>query len=126
MINPSRIINLARKTPLVFQAKHAAGLYYKGKLLSTGVNKKKTHPLMAKFSKHPEAVYLHAEIDCIVKCINRYGTEILKECELYVARSYQDGTTAGSRPCEGCSRAIRAFGIPRTYYTTQEGWRTFS
>jgi tRNA(Arg) A34 adenosine deaminase TadA len=118
-----QIINLSKKTEPVFRSKHAAGLYYKTRLLATGVNRLKTHPMMLRYSKHPDCVNLHAEIDCIVKVINRYGTSILKECTLYVARTYQSGATANSKPCDGCTRAIRAFGIPKTFYTTKEGWR---
>jgi len=119
-----KVIQLANKTPPVYRSKHAAALYYGRRLLSTGVNRYKTHPMMLAYSKHPDCVNLHAEIDCLVRAINRYGTEILKESILYVARTCQDGTAASSKPCEGCERAIRAFGIKTTHYTTKEGWRT--
>jgi len=77
---------------------------------------------MQRFCKHPEAVWLHAEIDCIVKVVNRYGTEALKDSELYVARVLKDGSLANSQPCEGCQRAIEAFQIKRVFYTTTKGW----
>ena len=118
-------IKLATETPAVFRSKHAAVLSYKGKVLATGVNKLKTHPLMLRYNKHPDCRNLHAEIDCIIRAINLYGTELLRECTLYVARTRKDGTTASSKPCEGCARAIKAFGIKRTYYTTKEGWTIF-
>jgi len=117
-----KVLSLALANQPAFRAKHAASIYYRGRLLATGTNKKKTHPMMQRFCKHPEAVWLHAEIDCIVKVVNHYGTEILRDCELYVARVTKDGAMANSQPCEGCQRAIDAFLISRVYYTTKEGW----
>ena len=117
-----KVLELASKSDRVFRSKHAAAVYYKGRLLATGTNKKKTHPMMSRFCKHPEAVWLHAEIDCIVKVINYYGTDILKSCQLYVARVCLDGSLANSQPCEGCQKAIEAFGIPTVHFTTRRGW----
>lgn len=117
-----RAVTLALETPRVFRSKHAALLCYKGRVLSIGVNRYKTHPMMKRFSRHPDAVNLHAEIDCIVKAINRYGTEILKSSQLYVARVLDNGTLRSSCPCSGCRKAIEAFEISKVYYTVEGGW----
>jgi deoxycytidylate deaminase len=117
-----RVLRLAFASQPVFRAKHAAALVYKGRVLATGVNKEKTHPLAGRFCKHPEAVWLHAELDCIVKVIHRHGAAVLSDCELYVARVLKDGSLAASCPCTGCQRAIEAFGIRKVSYTTKDGW----
>ena len=117
-----KTVALAIATPPVYRSKHAAALYYKGRLLATGVNQYKTHPMMKRYCKHPEAVELHAEIDCITRAIRRYGTTVLKHSTLYVARVCKDGSLSNSKPCVGCQKAIEAFSIPTVYYTTKDGW----
>ena len=119
-----RAVSLATAGKPVFKAKHAAVLTYKGKILATGRNQYKTHPMMGRFNKHPEAVNLHAEIDCITRAIRLYGTSILKHSELYVARVLASGELGNSKPCLGCQKAIEAFSIPVVYWTTKEGWET--
>jgi deoxycytidylate deaminase len=85
----------------------------KGKrLISIGVNKRKTHPLQWKFSKHEEAIYLHAEIDAIIN-----AKEDIRGATMYVARVMKNGECGLAKPCEGCQRAIQFFGIKKVYYT---------
>jgi hypothetical protein len=47
--------------------RHAAAIYIGNKLISTGVNQLKSHPLQAKFGSNTDAIFLHAEIDQIRK-----------------------------------------------------------
>ena len=122
-MNPKEFtVALAVGTPPVFRSKHAALLTIKSRVLATGVNQYKTHPMMARYCKHPEAVSLHAEIDCLTKALRRYGTELVRHSSLYVARVTKDGSLANSQPCVGCQRAIDAFQVKTVYYTTKEGW----
>lgn len=113
---------LAQAVPPVSRARVAAALVYKNKFISYGFNQFKTHPLAAKFSKHPEANYLHAEVDCIRNAINLRGVDILKKSILYVARAKQtctgDFIWGMSKPCLGCTAAIQTFQIPKVIYTT--------
>lgn len=81
-----------------------------GKRIYVGQNKWKTHPLMLKFNKHPAALFLHAEIDVIVKAI-RDGVDDFSDYEMYVARLTKGGRTGIACPCEGCQGALKAFGI---------------
>jgi len=81
-------------------------------------NSKKTHPFQSKYSKHPDAIHLHAEIAAIAKA--RTNQSDLSDCELYVVRVKHDGGNlipALAKPCPGCWGAIRAFGIREVYYT---------
>ena len=120
-----RLIDLATKNDPVSKAKHSAGLVLKGRLIATGTNKRKTHPIMAKYGRNSEAVYLHAELDCITKALREYGPEVVAASDLYVARVLKSGDWSNSCPCEGCRRAINAFRIQKVYYTTQRGWEVF-
>lgn len=102
---------------MVRSSKHAAAIVYKGTILSIGRNQYKTHPIMKLYGRNDKAIYLHAEIDAIVRCINKYGSEILTKCSIYVLRSDKLGRISNSCPCEGCSRAINAFGIKKVFHT---------
>ena len=114
---------LAQDVVPVSKARVVAALVYKNKIVSFGFNQTKTHPMAAKFSKHPEAIKLHAEVDCIRNAINKYGVDFLKKCTLYVVRAKlrNDRETfeyGMAKPCPGCEGAIRKFGIKTAIYTT--------
>jgi len=97
--------------------RHAAAIIYKKKVLAIGNNKLKTHPIMLDYQTDKTKIYLHAEIDAIVKTINAHGSNILKRCDLYVMRLTGGGNVGLSKPCKGCQKAIVAFGIKRVFWT---------
>jgi tRNA(Arg) A34 adenosine deaminase TadA len=111
------LFNKAEESVLIGCSKHAAALVYKGSILCTGVSKQKSHPLMKRFSDHEKKIYLHAEIDVIVRAISRYGVEILPECSLFVLRISRGGNIGLSKPCAVCARAIDAFKIKEVYWS---------
>jgi deoxycytidylate deaminase len=101
--------------------RHAAVVLRGTKVVAYGVNRNKTHPMAKKFSKNPEAIYLHAELDAIVRALTLVGPRAIVGATIAVCRTTRDGRYADSRPCEGCQRAIEAFGL-KVEYTTKEGW----
>lgn len=111
------LIKESRKADRVKSSYHAAAIVHKGRILAIGLNRKKTHPLMARYNERPGQVFLHAEVDAIVRTINRYGDEILKESSLYVLRTTKGGVVAGSKPCSGCQSHIEHFGIPEVFWS---------
>ena len=103
----------------------AAGLLYKGHLVATGVNSYKSHPLASKYGKNPEAIFLHAETDCIKNALKLLSLRELAKCDMYVVRIKNDGSYGNSKCCIGCARAIAEFGIRSvTYYQEDVGWVT--
>ena len=114
----------------VRRSRLAAMLVYKNDIIAVGYNKKKTHPLAQRFQKHEEAIYLHAEIDCIKNALRIVDPELLQKCTMYVLRMKRPdhnpkGFVRGmAKPCCGCHHAIEQFGIKRVYYTTDEGYET--
>ncbi|MAE82165.1 MAG: hypothetical protein CMB80_05485 [Flammeovirgaceae bacterium] len=103
-------------------ARLAALIVYKGKVLSVGTNRKKSHPFQNRYRKNDSAIYLHAETDAIKKALRE--KDDLSKCTLYIARargSEKYGFNPGlARPCVGCMRAIVDFGIRKVFYTTNE------
>jgi deoxycytidylate deaminase len=86
-------------------------------MLAIGTAKYKTHPIMTRFATNPEQVYLHAEVDAIIRTVNRYGPDVLRNSDLYVLRLTKGGSVALSKPCEVCQRAINEFGIKQVYWS---------
>jgi deoxycytidylate deaminase len=80
-----------------------------------GMNKRKTHPLQARYGKNEKAICLHAEIDALAKASRlRYNIE---GGRMYVARVKKDGQVGSAKPCTGCARALIAFGVDKVEWT---------
>lgn len=109
-----------------YNTKIAAGIAIKGTLISVGRNSKRTHPFAAKYRKHKEAIYLHAEAAAISNALNHIDKDDLRRATLYIHRvkhpdsRSQDWIDGLSKPCEGCMSAIVAFGIRRVIYSTDK------
>lgn len=101
--------------------KIASGVIFKNKLVAIGVNSYKSHPLMSKFGKNPQAIFLHAEVDAIKNALRVITLRDLEKSELLVVRIKLDGTLGNSKPCSGCMRAIEHFNLRTVYYSTETG-----
>jgi deoxycytidylate deaminase len=106
-------------------ARIAAAIVYKNELISVGVCSYKSHPLQKHYGRNPHSIYLHAEVDALIKAQSRIKARgiSLKKCTLYVARvkrasSDSTGFIAGlAKPCEGCMKAIHEAGLINIVYT---------
>lgn len=82
----------------------------KGRVISIGQNSyTKSHPIQAKFAKHvglDKKIYLHAEIDAIVKC-----PDLSKAHRIFVIRTNKKGQNLLSKPCPICMSAIGSTNI---------------
>ena len=78
----------------------------KGRILSIGKNSYiKTHTVMAKMANKvglPDKVFLHAEVDAILKC-----RDLSKAHRIFVSRFYKNDNPAPAKPCPICVEAIR-------------------
>jgi tRNA(Arg) A34 adenosine deaminase TadA len=88
----------------------------RGRVLALGKNTyTKTHPLMLKLGKRhnlTEKIYLHAEVDAIIKC-----SEIERAYSIEVYRINTPGKHMPSKPCPICLSAIKATPIKYIQYT---------
>jgi tRNA(Arg) A34 adenosine deaminase TadA len=109
-------------------ARLAACITYKGKIVSFGLNRLKSHPFQLLYGKNKDALFLHAEVDAIYRAIKRLDAQELSKSTLYVARvkrasSVHKGFINGlARPCVGCARCIATFGLKKVVYTTEQGF----
>lgn len=103
--------------------KLAAGIVYRNKLLSVGINKMKSHPFQRQFGKNDQCIFLHAETNAIHQAI-KYNYDLVRHSTLYVVRVKEEAKkiiTVLSKPCVGCERCIVEFNIKNVIYTNNEG-----
>jgi len=106
--------------------KLAAGIVYRKHLIATGVNSYKSHPLMNKWGRNEDSIFLHAEVDAIKNALRLITQEQLTKCDMYIVRVKKENirsrywTYGLAKPCPGCTRAVEAFNLKNIYYTTDE------
>lgn len=89
-----------------------------GRVISTGINLNRTHPLAQRYSKKP--IGYHAELAACLR-----GREMTQGCTIYICRVLKkDGKLAMAKPCPCCTQILQLFGVDRIYYTAKDGsWR---
>jgi deoxycytidylate deaminase len=112
----------------VLRTRIAACIVYKNEIVSIGINQLKSHPFQAKFSRHEDSIFLHAETDAIKNSLKHISVEQLSKSSLFVCRikyAEQKKKKIQMRglcmPCEGCQRAIATFNIKKVVYTCDDG-----
>lgn len=130
MIKPRdlRIMQFVRRhaidTEKMYNCKMAAALAIKNQVISLGRNCNRTHPMAARYGRHHEGVFLHAEIAAIVNALNHVDKSELLRSTLYIHRvkhlnEYSSEWVDGlAKPCTGCMAAIVAFGIKKVVFST--------
>lgn len=88
----------------------------RGNVLSIGKNSYvKTHPLQAKYAEaagEPFKVFLHAEIDAIIKL-----RSLKTAHKMVIFRYLEDGTPAKAMPCKICRQALAKTSIQIVEHT---------
>ena len=88
----------------------------KGRVLSLGKNSYvKTHPQQARHARLvglPEKIFLHAEMDAIIRCRNLTDAH-----KILVTRITRNGKYGNAKPCPVCQSAIEEAGISEIEWT---------
>jgi tRNA(Arg) A34 adenosine deaminase TadA len=120
------LFTLARDNDPVGNSRLAAAVVYKGRVISYGFNRDKTHPFQAQYSKNEEAIYWHAETNAIHNALKIVEPTGLHKMTLYVARAKymmpnsDKWTWGNSRPCSGCMACAANYKMHRIVYTQNE------
>jgi len=125
-----KVMNFLRRQAIdvkaVKSSRIAAAISIRNDIISLGHCQKRTHPFQARYSKNPEAIYLHAETAAISNALNHVHKNDLARATLYIRRvkkldkdaeDYVDGL---AKPCPGCMRAILTFGLKKVVYSTED------
>lgn len=112
-------LQLARAGARVGGARLGAMLVIGNRVVSMGQNLYKSHPLQKRFGKNEEAIYQHAEINCLINFLRNNSVSDLGKATLYVARVVgEDMDLVGeAKPCLGCMKAIDHYGIRKVVHT---------
>ena len=131
-MKPEKFWNILERVAIanepVSRSRVAALLVHRNEIIAVGYNKMKSHPMAKRFQKHEEALYLHAEVDCIKNALRVVDVDYLSKCTMYVLRvKHPDNSNKKfvhglAKPCSGCNMAIETFGIKKVYFTTNEGY----
>jgi deoxycytidylate deaminase len=122
-----RLAKVVSKTSTYPRKHFGAVIVSRRRLISSGVNRFRTHPKQKKYSpfryecRHDAETdegRVHAEMDAIIKA----GRANLEGSSIYVYREDMHGKIADSKPCGACMQAIRDKGIKNVYYTSREGF----
>jgi deoxycytidylate deaminase len=113
----------AASTSTFHKTKMGAVVVDSNDILAVGVNTAKTHPLQHKYNafrgREITSPCMHAEINALTKLPHNYDG---KNAVIYVSRVMANGTTGMARPCPGCMRALRDYGIKKVFYCTDAGY----
>lgn len=93
----------------------AAVLVQKGKVVSAGVNRSKTHPKQKERSGCGGLIYgwnrIHAELDCLIRSpIDAMGGT------MFVVRRNAKGVGM-AKPCVNCEKLLREYGIKKVIFS---------
>lgn len=108
------------------RAKLGAVLVRGHRIISSGYNSIDRHsPIQAQLDNKyfPGSNSLgpkHAESDALLPFYKRHID--LSDCTLYVYRACRSGGIGMARPCDRCMQLIKACGIKRIKYTTDDGF----
>ena len=106
--------------------KMVSAIVIKGKIISVGVNQKKTHPIQEIYGKNKDSIFLHSEIASIARSLNHLDKSDLSKSNLYTFRVKRPNNKSKrwvsglAKPCIGCRRALIEFEIPRIIFSTED------
>ena len=103
---------------------------YKGKIVATGFNSEKTHPIQMQYNERYRNINhqiwrkhsLHAEIMCLNRLDGIIDASEFHKVKLYIYRKRKDRPYGLSRPCPACMKRIKELGIKNIFYTSNDGF----
>src|SRR3990167_3662103 len=103
----------------IFYRARVGAVIAKGeRVLSTGHNYLGYSKLLPN-RPYPESI--HAEQSAILKLLKKRRLDVLAGSTIYISRVGANGTCRLSRPCAQCFDLIRAVGISKVVFTTDDG-----
>ena len=100
------------------RCKHITFIIYKKRIVSIGVNYKKTTTIAAQHGyKYP---FQHSELAALKK-ITFLNYKKSKLVLINIRVSNKDNLILNSKPCKNCKRVIKSFGISSVYYSIDGG-----
>ena len=106
-----------------YRARMGAVVANKSRVLSTGINEVRYYRSCPTPRKWEDS--LHAEQSAILKLLNSNRQHELIGATVFISRISRSGTPMLAKPCEYCQELIKAVGIKRVVYTTEDGVESY-
>lgn len=120
-------LNIARSRSVWHRCRHISFIFKGSRILSVGVNSKKTHPLNSLYSyvgrfgeDISSFVGTHSEMKAVLNS-DRHFSRGMKFVNLRLNRNMEFDS---SRPCLGCEQMLSRLGFSEVFHTDSDG--TFS
>lgn len=113
-------IKLAKGNEVGDLPRMAAIIAKRKRILGVGLNSRKTHPLMHRYTDNHLKVCLHAEIAAINNALKIFDRKEIRGADIFVARVLKNGCKALAKPCNVCQKALDEHGITGVYWTEYE------
>ncbi len=110
-------IDSAIANPILNLPRMGAVLVLRNGDIFYGYNQQRSHPFQKQWAKHPEAIFLHAEIDALIRAMKMVPDEMIVGSSIYIARVLKNGQPALAKPCSGCLGALIHFGVDNIWWT---------
>lgn len=92
--------------------KHGAVIVKSGRVVGTGYNKDRNHPMTVS----PEHIKTHCSVHAEAEAMRDAGWKV-RGAVLYVARINRQGQDRNSKPCNRCEALIKSKQIKKVIYT---------
>lgn len=132
-MNITKAFELAKKASEFSDCKIKMGcvVMYKNKVISTGYNNSKSHPMQKyynQFRSHNGRVFnpekhdntIHAECMALRSVIRGFKGDFSK-LGIFVYSEKKNGSTRLSKPCRACQKLLSDYGIKNMYYVNNDG-----
>ena len=130
VLRDKKFFEVARAVSLLscFQRSRVGCVFVKhGKIIASGVNSTKTHPLQKKYNIHrfnddTTRHSIHAEMSAYINALKNNND--FSDVVVYVYRETKDGHIAMARPCASCMKMLTDIGVKTVKYSTDIGYAT--
>ncbi len=128
VLRDKRFFEIARAVSLLsmFHSARVGCVFVKhGRVIASGLNSSKTHPLQKKYNVHrftedTTKHSLHAEMSAYINAAKI--TDDFSDVVVYVYRETRDGKIAMARPCKSCMQLLKDIGVKVIKYSTDFGY----
>lgn len=118
MLNQATYVAMENDRYFPKNFKLGAVIFQGKRMIASGFNHKKTHPIRTNYAKDPEWSWHHAESHALINAINSMGD--VRGCSIAVSRVLKTTQSlASSKPCPDCWKMLVDHGISSVTYVDE-------
>ena len=108
------------------RCRHFSFILYKNRLISTGLNVNKTHPMNLRITgeDYSDQKQTCSELNAILK-LKRLTNIDTRKCTLVNLRYDRNDKIALAKPCSSCQSLLRYHNFKQVIWSTNNGYQTY-